>query len=201
MMYLPFAFLWAGCYYFIVKERRKAPKGYVFIELIGMICGFIQTYYISGILIDLLTMIGVISKLSATYLALTIIAIGNALPDAFLTIKLAKRGKAMMGIIGGYAGQLFGLLVGFGLAMMKKSLTDKTIEHGDIPFPLFSDWKANLLDIVVIFTALITLCTTFVYGHVFKMKFDKRLAWIFLGIYSVFVVVATLIAVKNAYFN
>jgi len=101
---VPLALIWSCCYYFLVKERFKAPKGYAFIELIGMTCGFIQTYYVSGILIDMLTMIGVITKLSTTYLALTIIAVGNALPDAFLTIKLAGRGKAMMGIIGGYAG-------------------------------------------------------------------------------------------------
>jgi len=55
-----------------------------------MIVGFVWTYYVSGMLIDLLTMIGVISKLSTTYLALTIIAVGNALPDALLTISLAK---------------------------------------------------------------------------------------------------------------
>jgi Ca2+/Na+ antiporter len=42
-----------------------------------------------GALIDLLGMIGVLSKLSATYLGLTIIAVGNALPDAMLTITLA----------------------------------------------------------------------------------------------------------------
>jgi len=39
-----------------------------------------------------LTFIGVISKLSATYLALTIIGVGNALPDALITIALAKKG-------------------------------------------------------------------------------------------------------------
>ena len=33
-----------------------------------------------------------------------------------------------MGITGGYAGQLFGLLVGFGLAMLKTSLTTGTVE-------------------------------------------------------------------------
>lgn len=58
----------------------------------------------SGLLIDLLNMIGVLSKLSATYLALTIIAVGNALPDALITVKLAGEGKAIMGITGGYAG-------------------------------------------------------------------------------------------------
>ncbi len=57
-----------------------------------MLIGFLWTYYVSGMLIDLLTMIGVLSKLSATYLALTIIAVGNALPDAIITLTLAKKG-------------------------------------------------------------------------------------------------------------
>lgn len=70
----------------------------------GTLTGFIWTSFVSQILIDLLTFIGVLSKLSATYLALTIIGVGNALPDALLTIKLAKNGNAMMGITGSYAG-------------------------------------------------------------------------------------------------
>ena len=37
-----------------------------------------------------------------------------------------------MGITGGYAGQLFGLLIGFGLAMTKK-----TLQKGDLKFNLF----------------------------------------------------------------
>ena len=46
----------------------------------------------SGLLIDLLTFIGIVTKLSATYLALTIIGVGNALPDALITIQLAADG-------------------------------------------------------------------------------------------------------------
>ena len=69
-----------------------------------MVCGFIWTYWVSGAMIDLLTMVGVLTKLSATYLALTIIAVGNALPDALITIAMAKDKKAIMGITGGYAG-------------------------------------------------------------------------------------------------
>lgn len=62
------------------------------IEVTGCLTAFFWTGYISGILIDILTFIGVISKLSATYLALTIIGVGNALPDALITIALAKKG-------------------------------------------------------------------------------------------------------------
>jgi len=62
------------------------------------------TYVVSDVLIDLLTMIGVVCKLSTTYLSLTILAIGNALPDALTTIALAKQGYALMGLTGTYAG-------------------------------------------------------------------------------------------------
>jgi len=35
---------------------------------------------------------------------------------------VARKGKAGMGITGGYAGELFALLIGFGLSMLKMIL-------------------------------------------------------------------------------
>jgi len=60
------------------------------------------TYIVSGTLIDLLNFLGMVSKLDSTYMGLTIIAVGNALPDAVTTIALAKQGYAMMGLTGAY---------------------------------------------------------------------------------------------------
>ena len=165
------------------------------ITIVGLIMAFTWTYLVSGILIDLLGFVGILSKLSSTYLALTIIAVGTALPDALLTIALAKKGEAKLGITGGYAGALFGLLVGFGLAQLKNSLTsDEKIE-----FVLFQ--KDNTLDIVVIFTALVSLTVTFVYGIVYKQRFDKKLAYILGGIYALFILASTILAFKDAYFS
>ena len=62
------------------------------------------SYLATNILIDLLTMIGVITQLSSTYLGLTILAIGNALPDGLTVIALSKKGMAEMAITGVYAG-------------------------------------------------------------------------------------------------
>jgi Ca2+/Na+ antiporter len=88
----------------------------------GTVGALVWTYLVSGILVDLLQFLGMLSKLSSTYLALTVIAVGNALPDGVTTISLSKQGYAVMGLTGGYAGQLFGLLVGFGLSLLKKTL-------------------------------------------------------------------------------
>lgn len=41
-----------------------------------------------------------LTNLSNTYLGITVIAMGNALPDALVTITLAKQGYATMGITG-----------------------------------------------------------------------------------------------------
>ncbi len=89
----------------------------------GVLGSLTWTYFLCGILIDVLQFIGMISNLSRTYLGLTIIAVGNALPDGVTTIALSKQGYAVMGMTGAYAGQLFGLLVGLGLAMLRKTLT------------------------------------------------------------------------------
>lgn len=92
MAFLVVDVLWAGLFLFLGnKDYKKPPKCFVLVAFVSMVSGFIWTYYVSGMLIDLLTFIGVITKLSATYLALTIIAVGNALPDALLTITLAKK--------------------------------------------------------------------------------------------------------------
>ena len=76
--------------------------------------------------------------------------------------------------------------------MLKKSLTSSD----KIEFPLFSEWKDNLLDIIVIFTTLITLVATFLYGATNKLKYDNVLGGILGFIYVAFLIVATVIAAK-----
>jgi sodium/potassium/calcium exchanger 6 len=56
------------------------------------VAALVWTYLLSGVLIDLLEFLGMLSKLNKTFLGLTIIAVGNALPDGVTTIALAKQG-------------------------------------------------------------------------------------------------------------
>lgn len=128
-----------------------------------------------------MTCIGLIAQLSNTFLGLTVLAIGNALPDALTTIALAKKGQAITGIIGTYAGQLFGLLIGFGVAQLKT-----TIKSGSQVFDLFTNPKPNMLDIIVIMFSLFTLVFSLVYGILNNKVFDKRLGYILVTVYSLF---------------
>jgi Ca2+/Na+ antiporter len=87
-----------------IKNRDLFEEYLVFFNLISCISGLMWSYLATNILIDFLTMIGVITQLSSTYLGLTILAIGNALPDGLTVIALSKKGMAEMAITGVYAG-------------------------------------------------------------------------------------------------
>ena len=52
------------------------------------------TYVLSDMLIDMLNLFEVIFKLDTTYMGITILGIGNSLPDALTTIALARNGFA-----------------------------------------------------------------------------------------------------------
>lgn len=64
------------------------------IAVIGTISGLIWTYIACSMLIDILDVYVIIFNLNKTFMGLTILGIGNALPDSLTTIALAKKGYA-----------------------------------------------------------------------------------------------------------
>ena len=140
--------------------------------------------------------VGILLNLDTTFLGLTILAVGNALPDALTTLTLVKQGFGTMAISGGYAGQLFGLLVGFGLSMLKT-----TIKEGAQDFSLFKyeNLDKNILDILCLGTAFFVLVLTFVWGIVNKFRMTKCFGWILITVYFVFVLACTCVAVNDSY--
>ena len=59
------------------------------ISLIGILTSVLWTKFCCELLVDLLTFFGKLTGLSSTYLGLTVIAVGNALPDGLTTIAIA----------------------------------------------------------------------------------------------------------------
>lgn len=157
----------------------------------SVLSGMMWSYLVIAVLIDLLTCIGVLAKLSKVFIGLTVLAVGNALPDALTTLALAKHGQALTGITGTYAGQLFGLLIGFGLAQLQN-----TLRLGPQTFNLFQHPQKNIMNIMVIVISLINLIVTLLYGVINGKIFDKKLGYILITIYVVFVSLATFIQIS-----
>ena len=90
-------------FFFLPDKSPPKPLSLLFCVL-GVVSGLMWSYLLIGTLIDILSVIGVALNLEEAYLGLTILAIGNALPDALTTIALIKAGAGTMAISGGYAG-------------------------------------------------------------------------------------------------
>lgn len=72
------------------EDSHKLPNYYIFIILIGTLSGILWTKFACETLVDMLSFVGKLTGLSSTYLGLTVIAVGNALPDGLTTIAIAK---------------------------------------------------------------------------------------------------------------
>lgn len=181
---------------FAPHDHSVTPKYFFILILLGLVNAVLWTKILCTTLVDLISVIGAIYSLPTTYLGLTIIAIGNAIQDLFTTLAIAQQGHAILAITGGMVGQFFGLLVGFGVSMLKKTLTTGQAQ----PFDLFNPDKIqqNGLELIVVFVTFLTLILVFIYVSCNKMRLDNRLANILLTIYGGFFVASSYIAVKQA---
>lgn len=73
----------------------------------------------ANILIDLLDIFGILTKIPASVLGLTVLAWGDSVGDLMTDLSIAKKGYGEMAITGCYAGPLFNTLFGFGLTAVK----------------------------------------------------------------------------------
>jgi Ca2+/Na+ antiporter len=69
---------------------NEIPNYYIGISIVGTIFGFVWMFICCNLMIDLLNVFVIIFKLDETYMGLTILGIGTALPDALTTIALSK---------------------------------------------------------------------------------------------------------------
>lgn len=120
---LPLAIILFGIFFFFIPSEdtpQHPPTPIQFlITFLGCVSSCCWMYLLVELLVDLLNTFGMVFDLESSYLGFTVLAIGNALPDALNTIALSKTGQGIMAISGAYNGQLFGLLVGFGIGTIK----------------------------------------------------------------------------------
>ncbi len=120
--------------------RNKLPYLISLLCIFSFIMSICWIWLISNMLVSILELIGVIFDLTKPFLAMTILSIGNSLPDLALNTQLARSGLGEMGLAGSIAGPLFNLLVGLGIVLIRL-----TIKDGSIGFILYSKGDYILL--------------------------------------------------------
>lgn len=141
-------------------------------------------YILIEILMSLMDTIGMVLDLDPSFLGFTILAIGNALPDAMSTLALFDiPGQGVLALSGAYNGQLFGLLVGFGLGNLKLTLT-----KGPQDFRLFdpTKLKERMIGIVVICLSVFVLVSTWVITVSSGFKVERGFGGYLIVVYVLF---------------
>ncbi|KAI6230396.1 CBN-NCX-6 protein [Aphelenchoides fujianensis] len=113
----------------LVTSVNEEPRFY---KKIACIVGFIGSigwvYAVCSEVVNVVTMLGVISHLSPEILGVTIMGWTNSIGDLVADVSLARQGYAQMAIAAAFGGPLFNLLVGFGLSFTIAELQGKDVE-------------------------------------------------------------------------
>jgi Ca2+/Na+ antiporter len=163
-----FSFVWENYYYSLgvlliliiisvinckYTYRNRTPKWRTLIALIAFVMSIFWIWFVAKILIEVLDLIGVLFDVPGFFLGMTLLSLGNSLPDLTLNSSLAKAGFGRMGLAGSIAGPLFNLLIGLGASLIKK-----TLATGSVKFELYKSSEiVNLFAIVILGLNLIRL--------------------------------------------
>lgn len=106
---------------FFTSHKNKLPKYDLTIGILAFFMSILWINIICNILMNFLELLALISGLRQDFLGLTFLAWGNSLGDLFANSALSKKGYGVMAVTGCFAGQLFNLLIGFGIALIRNS--------------------------------------------------------------------------------
>jgi sodium/potassium/calcium exchanger 6 len=120
---LVIAFLCSFIIYYTTKQQH-APKRFI---ILYAICSFVMSlvwiWWVANVLIDLLSLFGVIFSIRAAFLGVTVLAWGNSVGDMIANLAVSKKGFAKMAMTGCIAGPLFNLFFGLGISLVKGAIS------------------------------------------------------------------------------
>jgi len=176
--------------------RNKLPDCIIFLCIFSFFMSILWIWAVAKTLIDILQTTGVILNVPATFLGMTLLSLGNSIPDLTLNVALAKSGYGEMGIAGSIAGPLFNLLIGLGASMIKMTITE-----GDIPFNLFR--YTHITIIIAGAILFLNLLRLLIQSFILNFNMTKSVAVIGFILYLIFFVgicLFTFLFVENPFF-
>ena len=95
----------------------RSKIGHKFSVIVAFCTSVFWISRVASELLNFLASLGIILQISPSILGLTVLAWGNSIGDLFADVALARADQATMAIAGCFAGPLFNMLVGLGLAL------------------------------------------------------------------------------------
>lgn len=138
-------------------------------------------------LVDCLKLVGIVLGLSPGVLGVSVLAVGNSMPDFFADIGVAREGHPRMAAAGCFGSPLFNLLVGVGLAF-----TIVTSRQYPEPFEMNVD-DQGALGFVFLFISLVSSITILPYCG---FRLTRRYGMCLMAFYCMYLLFAVLTEVK-----
>uniref|UniRef100_A0A1I7UHE7 Na_Ca_ex domain-containing protein n=1 Tax=Caenorhabditis tropicalis TaxID=1561998 RepID=A0A1I7UHE7_9PELO len=141
----------------------------------GFLMSIAWIYLISSEVVNVATMLGVVSRVSHEVLGLTILAWSNSIGDLIADVSVAKQGYPRMAMAAAIGGQLFNLLIGFGLPFTIAKIQGKTISVT----PYSSTISDNLIQMIInptyrLLMLFLGISLIFTFIAMFAQKFFLR---------------------------
>uniref|UniRef100_A0A1I7UHF0 Na_Ca_ex domain-containing protein n=1 Tax=Caenorhabditis tropicalis TaxID=1561998 RepID=A0A1I7UHF0_9PELO len=159
-------------------ELGVQPKYYKEVySYAGFIMSIAWIYLISSEVVNVVTMLGVVSRVSHEVLGLTILAWSNSIGDLIADVSVVKQGYPRMAMAAAIGGPLFNLLMGFGLPFTIAKLQGKYISMTINP----------TYRLLILFLA-ISLLATLIGIPVQKFRLQRPHAAVLISIYVAFII-------------
>ena len=190
-----------GIFLYHKTYKGQLPNCEWVLLILSVIMSMIWIYVITTILIQMVmdSRMLIPVHVDTSFLIMTILAVGNALPDFLIDCTLSRSGYAEMALSGTIGSPVFSLLFGFGLSLLKKFIISGPQEE-DFKLLDFSE-QSHLLIIcamVGVFTNLVHYMAVFTLAN-FKVKRYASYAGycIFLGYLTSLVLFSFVIKVEK----
>lgn len=89
---MPIALVLQFIFYYTLKDLKEGelPKYFIIISIFSALVGLFWTYFTINIIVDVLDTFVIFCNLDYTFMGITVLGIGNAIPDAFATVAIAR---------------------------------------------------------------------------------------------------------------
>ncbi|XP_073028941.1 cation/calcium exchanger 5 [Primulina eburnea] len=166
--------------------QKEAPKSQ---QMLAVVVAFIMSvFWISttaGELLNCLEALGVLLKLPASLLGLTVLAWGNSVGDLFADVAVAKAGQPAMAMAGCFAGPMFNMLFGLGTGLVIQTAT---------VFPEAYELHFHTSIVVAFVFLILSLMGSLLVVTWSRFRVPRFWGFCLVGLYIVFMVLSLVIA-------
>lgn len=181
--------------------QTVAPKWLNFVfAILAFLMSILWIGLASDIVVDCITMAGIVMNISELVLLFTVLSIGNCLGDLNANLAMTRKGFGEMAITGCVAGPIFTTYIGIGVSLIASIST-----KDDLVFytPLYVDdvfQRKYLIPIILIAAQIINCIVMFANGFMTNFNLSVKFTRISLIIYAVTIVgliIETFIYIDN----